>query len=97
MIENIVRIESLFKSSKLDSRLSRYSLFTVFVFMKFWFNFSVEILVQEASFWYSYNLSQLPGEYIAHYVQPLGATGLINHLYPHRYPFILLGEEKQLQ
>ena len=28
----------------------------------------------------------------SHYVQPFGATGLINHLYPHRYPFILLGE-----
>ena len=40
---------------------------------------------------HSYNLSQLPGEYTAQYVQPLGATGLINHLYPHRYPFILLG------
>ena len=32
-----------------------------------------------------------------HYVQPFGATGLINNLYPHRYRFILLGEEKQLQ
>ena len=30
----------------------------------------------------------------------LGATGLIKHnyhLYPHRYSFILMGEEKQLQ
>ena len=50
--------------------------------------------------YHSYNLSQLPGEYTAHYVQPFGATGLIKHnyhLYTHRYPFILLGEEKQLQ
>ena len=47
--------------------------------------------------YHSYNLSQLPGEYTAHYVQPFGTRGLIkhnNHLYPHRYPFILLGEEK---
>ena len=47
--------------------------------------------------YHSYNLFQLPGEYTAHYVQPFDATGLISHLYPHRYPFILLGEEKQLQ
>ncbi len=48
---------------------------------------------------HSFNLSQLPGEYTARGAVALRAEGLFKHninLYPRRYPFIPLGEEKQL-
>ena len=48
----------------------------------------------------SLKISQLPGEYTAVYAPVLRATVATikhnNHLYPHRYPFVLLGGEKQL-
>ena len=44
--------------------------------------------------YHSYNLSQLPWEYTAHYAQPLGATGLLKHnnpLYPLQVPIYTPG------